>query len=134
MTISVVDLCHSPRNGRAKAARKWFADHGPADLQPLPFGYHERESLKVGEARHILAWYARSLASQDYDVHEHPSFYDYACGVMASEQTLDFIKNDPELRKRFPPLPLKGLGPALCWKPPEPAARVRPRRPRRRAA
>jgi hypothetical protein len=113
---------------RALLAREWFAWNRPPDAPTLPLCYSEREALKVGGLRHIVAWYARSLEGRGYNVEEHPSFYDYACGVMVSEQTLDFVKNDPELRKQFPPRPLKGLGPGLCWHPPEAAARVRPRR------
>jgi len=123
MIISAVDLSCSPRGRRARFARKWFADNGPADIQPLPLGYAEREALKGGGAAHILAWYARSLAGRKYDVLEHPSFDDYACGVTASEYAPDFIKKE-HLLKRFPPRPLDGLGPGLCWQPPKEHART----------
>jgi hypothetical protein len=119
MVISGVDLFQSPRGRRAKAARKWFAENGPADLQPLPLGYSERETLKAGGAPHILAWYARSLASLHYDFLTHPSFDDYARGVMASEFGWDTVKHDIELQRRFPPRHLDGLGPGLYWLPPK---------------
>jgi hypothetical protein len=123
MIISVVDLSNSPRGRRARFARKWFADNGPPDIQPLPLGYAEREALKGGGAAHILAWYARSLACRRYDVSEHPPFDDYARGVTASEFAPSFIKKE-HLLKRFPPRPLDGLGPGLCWQPPEEHART----------
>jgi hypothetical protein len=104
---------------RAVLAQRWFAKNGPADLQPLPLGYDERESLKSGGAPHILAWYARSLDNLDYDVVEHPSFHDYACGVMVCEFAPPFITQDPELQRRFPPRQLDGLGGSLYWEPPE---------------
>jgi hypothetical protein len=105
---------------RALLAREWFREHGPADLQPLPLGYWEREALKDKSAAHIVALYARSLAEQKYDVLKHPSFHDYACGTMASEfQGLDSMKKNPELLKRFPPRHLDGLGPGLYWLPPK---------------
>ena len=91
-------------------------------LQPLPLSYAEREHLKIGgygPAKRILAWYARSLEGRDYNLEEHPSFHDYACGVMASELAPDFIRNDVELQRRFPPRPLDGLRNGLCWRPPE---------------
>ena len=114
--ISGADLTCSPRGRRAKAARKWFAEHGPADLQPLPLGYSEREALKDGSVWHIVALYARSLAELKYDVLKHPSFHDFACGTMISEfQGLDSMKKNPELLKRFPPRHLDGLGPGLYW-------------------
>jgi hypothetical protein len=124
---------------RALLAREWFADHGPSDVQPLPLGHGEREGLKHGGVDHIVAWYARSLDCLNYDVLNHPSFYDYACGVMASEFCPNFIRTEDkteELQRRFPPRPLNGLGPGLVWEPPAQHARAkaRYRRNRTRAA
>jgi hypothetical protein len=118
MLISVIDQVHSPRGRRARFAREWFALNGPHDAPPLPLGYDEREDLKVGGLKHLVAWYACSLACRNYDVVVHPSFDDYACGLMASEYTPGFIKNDEELQQRFAQRPLTGLGPALVWEPP----------------
>jgi hypothetical protein len=92
--------------------------NSPADLQPLPLSPGEREGLKLGGAPHILAWFARSLEALNYNYLEHPPFCDYARGVIASEHAPDFIKKE-HLLKRFPPRPLDGLGPALCWESPE---------------
>jgi hypothetical protein len=111
----IIVLENNPDGHRARRARKWFADNGPPDLQPLPLGYEERERLKHGGADHILAWYARSLDGENYDVVRHPPFEDYACGVMASEFAPAFIKKDEQLQKRFPPRELAGMGPGLCW-------------------
>jgi hypothetical protein len=116
--ISGADLVCDPDGPEAEAARKWFAEHGPADLQPLPLGYGERERLKDGSARHIIAWYARSLAELKYDFLKHPSFYDYACGVMASDMASEIrVIVTAELLKRFPPRPLPGLDRHFYWKP-----------------
>ena len=50
---------------------------------------------------------------------EHPSFDEYASGVMESEKHApDFIRDNEEMRKRFPPRPLKGLRSGLYWQPP----------------
>jgi hypothetical protein len=125
MIISGVDFFQSPRSPRAKRAREWFAKNGPPDLQPLPLGYAEREHIKDFMARHILAWYARSLADLNYDFAKHPTFYDYACGVMASPVTHALIRDNPELQRRFPPRPLPGLDPHLYWKPLKPDRRWR---------
>jgi hypothetical protein len=73
--------------------------------------------LKHGGLDHMVAWYARSWEAQGYDLEEHPSFYDYACGVMASLETPSFITEDGKLRNRFPPRPLPGLGSGLMWEP-----------------
>lgn len=112
-------LENDPSGREALSARKWFADNGPPDLQPLPLGYDERERLKHGGADHILAWFARSVEGENYNMLQHPSFEHYARGVMASEFAPDFIKNDEQLKKRFPPRELVGMGPALCWLPPK---------------
>jgi hypothetical protein len=123
MTISAVDLnTRQKRLGRrALAARKWFDLYGPPEARPLPLGYDEREALKRGGLPTIVALYARSLEGRDYDLEEHPSFDDYACGVMASDQLScpgAHIQEDEELQRRFPPRQLKGLGPGLYWQPP----------------
>jgi len=108
---------NSARGRKARNARKWFADNGPPDAQPLPLGYNEREALKHGGVDHLVAWYARSLDNRNYDVLEHPSFDDFSRGVMTSDFAPDFIKEDEKLRRRFPPQPLAGLGPGLQWLP-----------------
>jgi hypothetical protein len=102
---------------RALFAREWLAIYGPSDIPPLPLSHGDREDLKVGGILHIYALYARSLACRDFNVQEHPSFDDYARGVMASEYTLASITQDEALKKRFPPQKLAGLGPGLCWEP-----------------
>src|SRR5215217_3636744 len=121
MLVSTIDQYTQDKQlaGRALVARNWFALNGPTDAPPLPLNYGEREALKSGGLPHIVAWFARSLAWWDYDFAEHPSFEDYAGGVMTSEYAPDFIKNDNALLRRFPPQKLSGLGPGLCWDPPE---------------
>jgi hypothetical protein len=108
---------------RALIACDWFAKNGPPDAPPLPLNYGDREELKHGGLDHIVALYARSLALQNYDWRKHPSFHDYACGVMASPEAPTFITEDEGLRKRFPPRPLPGLGSGLIWEP-EPQVRA----------
>jgi hypothetical protein len=103
---------------RALLAREEFAKNGPADAQPLPVSHNEREDLKCGGIGHILAWYARSFEALDYDVSRHPSFEDFACGVMARQETPHFILKDPALQRRFPPRHLNGLGVGTMWEAP----------------
>jgi hypothetical protein len=127
MIISAVDLTttESGEWEMAQRAREWFARTKPADAPPLPLGYDEREALKHGGIDHIVALHARSLAGLGYDWEKHPSFYDYACGAMALGCLPSFVKNDPELKRRFPPRPLEGLSEAaLCWYPPSPRKRA----------
>ena len=103
---------------RALLAREHFALNGPKDAPPFPVSPSARENLKSGGLPHIIAWFARSLDGCDYNLNQHPMFDEYARGVMASEYAPDFIRNDEELLRRFPPRPLDGLGAGLCWVPP----------------
>ena len=120
-----------PTGRQALDARKWFAQNGPPDLQPLPLGYAEREQRKRGGADTILGWYARSLDfCRNYDVLEHPSFNDFARGVMASEFCPDSIKNNETLQRRFPPRPLEGLNNGMVWEESPRARKVRPSKAR----
>jgi hypothetical protein len=102
---------------RGLVARAWF-DRDSPEMKALPLSYHEREELKRhGGVDYIQSVYARSFEAQKYDFVRHPSFEQYARGVMASPLAPDFIRQDPELLKRYPPRPLDGLGSGLYWKP-----------------
>jgi hypothetical protein len=125
---------HVPLKKR-QHARKWFALGGPSDAPPLPLSYNEREDLKCGGSglARMVAYYARSLEGQDYDLEVHPSFHDYACAVMASDETLEFIRDDPDLLRRFPPRLLPGLVSGLHWETPKVYAETMARERRREA-
>jgi hypothetical protein len=108
-----------PQKGRAERAllaREWFRSMAPDRIE-LPLGYREREDMKRGGVAHIVAWFARSLNVNGYDIERHPLFNDYARGVLASPYAPDFITSDAALAARFPPRPLAGLGPGLIWNP-----------------
>jgi hypothetical protein len=115
------------RDARAALlAREHFALDAPPDALPLPLSQGDREDYKrMGGLHIIVGLYARSLAGLGYDLERHPSFYDYACGVMESEHNgYPGLKEDEALRKRFPPRHLPGLGPGLYWLPPARHAEV----------
>jgi hypothetical protein len=114
-----INTKHTKLESQAQLARERFAVDAPRDAPPLPLSHGEREDLKAGGLPHIVAWYARSLEGRDYDTEEHPSFADFAQGVMASDFAPDFIKDVEELQGRFPPRSLSGLGPGLYWQPPK---------------
>jgi hypothetical protein len=105
---------------RALRARLWFRQNGPPDAPLLPLSPQERQRLKAGGLPHIVAWFEESLVRLDYAFDEHPSFEDYARGVMACPDTPAFIRSDAELSRRFPPRPLAGLNSAsLVWRRPK---------------
>jgi hypothetical protein len=122
--ISGVDFDHNPAERRAQVARKWFAENGPSDMQPLPLGYGERERLKDGSPHHIVTWYARSLADQELR-RGKASVVPRLClrrdGFAGHPSAM---AESPELLRRFPPRPLEGLDSHLYWQPPEPTRRL----------
>ncbi len=101
---------------KALKARAWFEPQRPPDTPELPLTQWDREANKVGGVRHVIAWFARSLAMRDYETDGHPRFEEYARGVMASPLAPEWIRDDPDLLKRYPPTPLAGLGAGLVWR------------------
>jgi hypothetical protein len=104
----------------ALLAREWFAVNGPPDAPPLPLydfdSYRGARGLKG-----VVGFYARSLSRQDYDLRKHPSFDDFARGLMAlaMEKGVWNLEKDETLIRRFPPLPLASMTPSAFWAPPE---------------
>ena len=84
--------------------------------------YQKRERSDSG----IVGFYARSLSRggygrRSYDVSNHPTFHDFACGLMAIavERGLWGLEDDVALKKRFPPCPLAGMvAHGAYWAPP----------------
>ena len=114
---------------RAFLEVEWFAHNAPPDVQPLPLTQDDRDDLKRGDRGllfYIVALCRTSLDSPDFDLEEHPPFSDYVSGVLWEAERVDsdigglpnYPDELPELKKRFPPRPLKGLGPGFCWEPP----------------
>jgi hypothetical protein len=101
---------------RALEARAWFAAQKPDDAPELPLTYDDRESLKVNGLPYIVSLFARSLAHRDYRTEGHPKFDEYARGVMASDMTPEWIREDKQLLRRYTPKPLDGMGGGLIWR------------------
>jgi hypothetical protein len=115
---------------RALLAQEWFALYGPRDAPPLPI-YNTSDAKRGQGLLHLLAYFTQSLSGQDYAVHIHPSFEDYAAGVLASPGVPWFFERNEELKKRFPPRPLPGLDQQnLCWLTPEQDAKMKARNSR----
>jgi hypothetical protein len=104
---------------RALEAREWFAAQKADDAPELPLRQVDRERLKVDGLPYIVSLFARSLAHRDYRTEGHPKFDEYTRGVMASDMTPEFIRKDAQLLRRYPPVPLKGMGPGLVWRDPK---------------
>jgi hypothetical protein len=108
-------------------AREWFAVNGPPDAPPLPL--YDFDSYRGARGlMGVVGFYARSLSRQDYDVQKHPSFEDFARGLMAINTGLWRIEMDENLQKRFPPRPLEGMTRSAFWAPPEEYAKLQRRK------
>jgi hypothetical protein len=103
----------------ALRARMWFAANGPSDAPRLPLSCEDVEDYRQARGlAGIVGFFARSLEANGYDIQRHPSFEDFARGLMACNSGAWQIEKDAEMRKRFPPRPLKGMNLDLCWEPP----------------
>jgi hypothetical protein len=108
----------------ALRTRQWFAQHGPRDAQPLPLSVDEiddkyRPPPGRNPALHfIVCKYAASLRCCGYDYDLHPSFAEFAAGLLFYERAQDFVRNDEEMRKRYPPHRLRSVENLSCvWVP-----------------
>jgi hypothetical protein len=101
-------------------AREWFAVNGPPDAPPFPLSGADVEEYRNARGlKGVVGFYARSLSRLNYDVRNHPSFEDFARGLMAINTGLWGIEKDENLKKRFPPRPLVGMTRSAFWAPPE---------------
>lgn len=101
----------------AAAAQEWFALQRPHDAADLPLTYSDRENLKRSSGiNYIVSLFGRSLDAREFRTEGHPNFADYAKGVMASSLSPPFIREDVQLLRRYPPVPLNGMGPGLMWR------------------
>jgi hypothetical protein len=105
----------------ALRVREWFAANGPRGAPPLPLDYDVEEYRHAGGLKGVIGFYARSLERLNFDFRKHPSFDDFACGLMdlAIKNGLWDLEKDKTLIKRFPPRPLKGMTRSAFWAPPK---------------
>jgi hypothetical protein len=105
---------------RGLLAREWFRVYGPHGAPTLPLSVDEIDDMKWQDPfNHMVACFSESLRANEYDFNIHPSIEVYISGVLASGYAAPLVKEDEDLRKRFPPRPLKWLGRGLCWEPPD---------------
>jgi hypothetical protein len=105
----------------ALRARAWFARQGPAWAQPLPLSEDEHENIMCSGFfhRHLVGYYSYSLQGRDFHYLEHPLFFDFARGVMASAHVGERgLHVDSELLAEFPAKELPGgLDEVGRWRP-----------------
>jgi hypothetical protein len=121
-TARIKRMLHS-----AVRARQHFRQHGPswAPLLPLTFDDIEQMEHDPSNRVELVGHYASSLMMQQWNLKLHPSFHDYASGVMAYKYAPEHLRNDPELMAEFSARPLAGLDKGLSWRSPEQIAELR---------
>ena len=108
----------------AIAAQEKFAAENPDIMHLLPLTFHDCDDLRWGVGAtlldHAVGMYARSWKHNDYCL-DHPSFNEYAAGLLVSPHSEDVIKRrwpdqiEP-LAAIYPPKPLKDTGPGSIWR------------------
>jgi hypothetical protein len=118
---------------RARVASAWFAHLRHPLVHPLPLSTAEFEELTGDEQPHhlnLVGHFAWSLRWCDWDFITHPTFEDFAAGVLAHPNAPCELKKDPELLAQFPPCPLAGLDKDLFWSSPAMIAKEKKERAR----
>jgi hypothetical protein len=115
-----LDALRSRQRGDARFAQRFLYRMGPKDAPLLPLSNLKYKELmwSGGGIKQITAWYARSLAVFEYKVFDHPDLEVFGSGVMASTFAPPHTLGDVDLKLRFWPCVLRGLGPGLIWSPP----------------
>jgi hypothetical protein len=107
---------------KALLAQEWFALHGPRYAPPLPVtAWGWEEMRRDFGLKPLIGFYARSLAIRNWEVHIHPSFEDFARGLLAIDTGLWVLQQrvGPALLKRYSPRALAGMTPGAYWAPPK---------------
>jgi len=106
---------------RALAAREWFRKTKPPWAPDLPLSAAEIAKMQEDPdpRLQLVGHFADSLRCNDWNYQQHPPFSIYARGVMAYEHAPLELRNDPALRREFPPRPLAGIDSSLYWRTPE---------------
>ena len=115
---------------RALLAQDWFAVHGPRNAPPLPLIAWEWDEMRygcTGGLETLIGFYARSLSFRDWMVHSHPSFKDFARGLMVFPDIRMRAGQDPLVLRRYPSRPLTGMADGAFWEPPMVDCRASPR-------
>src|SRR5262245_37951500 len=92
----------------ALCARKWYAQQKPDGLPELPLTAHACQALRESSDGPLvlLGCFGYSLKFVRWAYQSHPGFHAYCRGVLASSLTPAALRNDPELKREFPPTAL----------------------------
>lgn len=118
----VAGLDSKPRQykeaAKALRAAAFFKRDTGGTLPDLPLNYDDREDLKRTGVplNYVISLYARSVFYNGVEPERHPRFVDFAAGVLASPLAPPWVRQDPELLRRYPPTELPGLGNGCIWR------------------
>jgi hypothetical protein len=118
-------IAHQKREAeKALLAQEWFALDGPANAPALPvtqMGWEDMRHDHECGLNPLIGFYSRSLSFRDWQVHNHPSFEDFARGLLANDNGhWDLPQRvGPAVLKRYPPRALAGMTPHGYWAPPK---------------
>jgi hypothetical protein len=104
----------------ALLAQEWFAVYGPPNAPLLPLLPWDWDGMRYGSTGGLptlIGFYARSLSFQDWRVQNHPSFEDFARGVMVFPNIRERAGQDPLVTTRYPPRSLVGMHDGAFWEP-----------------
>jgi hypothetical protein len=108
---------------KALLAQEWFTVYGPPNAPLLPLRPGDWDNMRygrIGGLPILVGSYARSLSFRDWVVHNHPSFEDFACGLMVFPDIRARASEDPLILKRYPPRVLVGmLSQGAFWERPD---------------
>jgi hypothetical protein len=109
----------------ALLAQEWFAVYGPPNAPLLPLLPGDWDRMRYGGTVGLdvlIGFYARSLNFQGWKVHNHPTFEDFARGLMTFPDIRSRAGQDPLVAERYPPRVLVGMHNGAFWEPPAAAA------------
>jgi hypothetical protein len=107
---------------KALLAQEWFAVYGPRNAPPLPVTARGWEGMRHEFGLNpLIGFYARSLVIRNWEVHDHPSFTNFARGLLAIDTGHWILPQrvGPSVLKRYPPCALAGMTPGAYWAPPD---------------
>lgn len=103
---------------KALRARAWFRTHGPVGIE-LPLSRWERDRLKRFDrpVGYVVSMFGYSIYVRDFEVEGHPLFPEFAAGALTLTHLPTAVRENPEVRRLYPPRPLPGLDRYLIWQP-----------------
>jgi hypothetical protein len=111
----------------ARAASIWHRETAPPWARDLPVSESDfsKRLNELAPRQQLLQFFGYSVRAFGWVYKPHPSFPIYARGFMSYDFAPEELRNDPDLRKEFPPRPLAGLDTTLCYNTPDMVAHQR---------